>query len=298
MKRKKMLLAGALALVMVGSAIGGTLAYLTDTASVDNVFLVGAFTKPQDPVPSPVPPGPTPGPDPYPTPVPLPEGEKVNSYIYEPYWESHGDPTWNDGKGDEHRLLAGEATTKDPYIGIGKDSESGYVLACITNPMKPFVYFTLSKGWAPVEGMVTEVPITDSNGSLPAVASGTPKFYSEGLFRWVGVDGGGNTNSYDATTLKALTPADSDTDGVKEDAWTSQPVFSYVYTDKSNLSEVQKETTHTMKVWAYIAQSEGTQEGSETAITPAYVIDQAKAWAQIKDSTHPSYEPPAAGGGA
>lgn len=47
--RKKMALAGLLALVMVGSAVMGTLAYLTDSDKLENAFLVGAFTKPTDP---------------------------------------------------------------------------------------------------------------------------------------------------------------------------------------------------------------------------------------------------------
>ncbi len=45
--RKKMALAGLLVLVMVASAVMGTLAYLTDTSSLENTFLVGAFTPPK-----------------------------------------------------------------------------------------------------------------------------------------------------------------------------------------------------------------------------------------------------------
>lgn len=282
--KKKMLLAGALALVMVGSAIGGTLAYLTDTSSLDNVFLVGAFTKPTEPKPDPDPPKPDPtDPDPE---VPTDDQKgKPDGYIFEPYWNANGSPDYT-GK-DSHRLLAGETTVKDPYIGIGKDSESGYVLACITNPMAPHVYFQLSEGWEPVEGYVTEVTITDANGSKPAVTADEPKFYSQGLFKWVGDNDDGS--------LKALTPADNNSDGKGDaDAWTDHPVFTYVYTAKNGLEDIQKleEANHKMTVWAYIAQSEGTQDGSEDAITSDYVIEQAKAWAVKTEAGYPGYVNP------
>ncbi len=271
--KKKMALAGALVLVMVVSAIGGTLAWLTDSASLDNNFLVGAFTPPADPKPDPDPPKPDPD-DPVDPPTPTEdETGKPTTYIFEPYWNANGTNTYSGA--DKHRLLAGDTTVKDPYIGIGKDSESGYVLACVTNPMKPYVYFTLCEGWEPVEGYATEVTL-DANNGKPAAATGT--FYSEGLFKWVGANSDGN--------LEALTPADTDSDGKADaDAWTDHPVFTYVYTAKNGLTEVQQlpKEDQKMTVSAFIHQTTGkaTDTATEdTAATTADVVAAAKTWAQ------------------
>ena len=269
--KKKMALAGVLVLVMVVSAIGGTLAWLTDTASLDNAFLVGAFTPPAEPKPDPDPPKPDPTqPDP-PTPRDDETG-KPTTYIFEPYWNANGTNTYS--AADKHRLLAGDTTVKDPYIGIGKDSESGYVLACVTNPMKPHVYFTLCEGWEPVDGYVTEVTI-DANNSKPTAATGM--FYTEGLFKWVGTNNNGD--------LKALTPADTDHDGKGDgDAWTDHPVFTYVYTAKNGLTEVQKLTKEQQKmtVSAFTHQTRGKANDAateDTDATTAQVVEAAKSWA-------------------
>ncbi len=273
--KKKMALAAALVLVMVVSAIGGTLAWLTDTASLDNSFLVGAFTPPAEPKPDPDPPKPDPD---DPTPPVTPTDEEMGdptTYIFEPYWNANGTNTY--AAADKHRLLAGDTTVKDPYIGIGKDSESGYVLACVTNPMGSNVYFTLCEGWEPVDGYVTEVAITADNGSMPAVTSGAPKFYSQGLFKWVGANSDGN--------LQALTPADTDSDGKADaDAWTTHPVFTYVYTAKDGLTAVQQlpKESQKMTVSAFIHQTRGkaTDAATEdTDATTADVVNAAKTWA-------------------
>ncbi len=270
--KKKMALAGALVLVMVISAIGGTLAWLTDTASLDNSFLVGAFTPPEKPNPDPDPPKPDPDlPDP-PKPTPGQTGDP-ETYIFEPYWNANGTNTYTGA--DKHRLLAGDTTVKDPYIGIGKDSEPGYVLACITNPMGSHVYFTLCDGWEPVDGYVTKVTIDDNNGK-PAKATGD--FYSAGLFKWVGDNADGS--------LKALAPTDTDSDGKADaDAWTDHPVFTYVYTAKNGLTEVQKlpKESQKMTVSAFIHQTRGKATDAATEDTDATTTDvvaAAKTWAQ------------------
>lgn len=281
--KKKMALAGALILVMVVSAIGGTLAYLTDSSHLDNVFLVGAFTQPTDPKPNPDPPGPDPD-DPDPKPVDPRDFGDPDGFIFEPYWNLNGLDSYNKegggtALGDKHRLGAGTATTKDPYIGIGKESESGYVLACVTNPMGDNVYFTLSEGWAPVTGCVREVDTTAAGKGAPAnVASGT-KFYSKGLFKWVGANAD--------KSLKALTP-----DGTA-DVWTDTPVFSYVYTATEGMTGVQALAAgdRKMTVWAYIGQASGKQnENTALDITAQYVEDQAKAWATSTEAGYPALD--------
>ena len=272
--KKKMALAGALVLVMVVSAIGGTLAYLTDSSHLDNVFLVGAFTQPTDPKPDPDPPGPDPT-DPDPKPKDPTDFGTPSGFIFEPYWNLNGKESYTDESnntivGDHHRLLAGDTTTKDPYIGIGKGSEDGYVLACVTNPMADNVYFTLCDGWAPVDGCVTEVTIdAATNGS----AETGKTYYSKGLFKWVGT--GKSASSDPLVALQA---------SATEDVWTDNPVFTYVYTAKNGLDAVQalEADSRKMTVWAYIGQSNGQQEDGTTAITAQYVEDQAKAWATNK----------------
>ncbi len=279
------------------------MAYLTASSRLDNTFLVGSFTPPTEPKPNPDPPGPTPAPgpsgpgsDPVNPPQPT-EAEKgrPKGYIFEPYWTANGTTTYS--VADKHRLLAGSTTVKDPYIGIGRDSEPGYVLACIVNPMKENVYFTLCDGWAPVDGCVTEVTISAANGSKPAVTDGSPRFYSEGLFKWVG---SGNSSG---SPLVTITPTDSNGDGKGDaDAWTGHPVFTYVYTAKNGLSGsagsngvlALTEENRKMTVWAYIAQSSGTQDGSSAPVTAAYVETQAKAWAtnRADPNRYPGYTAP------
>ncbi len=287
--RKKMALAGLLVLVMVGSAVMGTLAYLTDSAHLDNTFLVGAFTPPKDPKPDPDKPDPT-EPDPTPT-DPAVFGDPT-TFIYEPYWNANGNDAYTNTARtvapDNHRLLAGETTVKDPYIGIGKESESGYVLACITNPMGSNVYFSLGEGWAPVENMVDEVTISDANGKPASDTETGTKYYSAGLFKWVGTNTDGN--------LAALTPADSDSDGVKEDAWTTHPVFTNVYTAKNGLDAIKamEKANQKMTVWAYIHQTEGHATEGATEVTEANtatVVAAATTWAKTNDANHPNYTP-------
>ncbi len=290
--RKKMALAGLLVLVMVGSAVMGTLAYLTDTSSLENAFLVGVFTPPKDPKPDPIDP-PKPDPDSPNPPTPSEDQKgKPTGFIYEPYWNANGADGYN---GDDHRLLNGEITVKDPYIGIGAKSEEGYVLAYIENPMGDNVYFTPCKGWLPVDGQATEVTITDSNGK-PTGAPADSKFYSSGLFKWVGVDGSDNTVTT-ANTLGKLTPVAPNPDGATDadkkgkDAWTAHPVFTYVYTDKTDGVETIKgfndEAKQKMTVHAFIHQTNGVNsEGTEAAADYSTVITAATAWADgIKNPT-------------
>ncbi len=284
--KRKMVLAGILVLIMAVSAIGGTVAYLTASSSLKNTFLAGAFTPPTEPKRDPDPPGPDPD-NPPGVPTSTEAGEP-NGFIFEPYWNANGSSTYLDA--DNHRLVAGTTTVKDPYIGIGKDSESGYVLACVTNSMGNNVYFSLCDGWAPVDGYVTPVRITADNGSPGSDADSKDYYcYSSGLFKWVG---SGNSSS---DPLAALAPADTNGDGKGDaDAWTDHPIFTYVYTAKNGLDGIMElaVSDRQMTVWAYIGQSVGTQAGSDAAITSAYVEEQAKTWATTSGRNYPGYAPP------
>lgn len=300
--RKKMALAGLLVLVMVASAVMGTLAYLTDTDSLDNTFVVGAFTKPTDPIVTPDNPDPDPDPDdPDPTPTDNTVFGKPTTFIYEPYWNANGNSAYTSKDGvtpDDHRLLDGETTVKDPYIGIGKKSEDGYVLAYIKNPMGDSVYFSLGKGWKAIEGDFTKtVTITAENGSPTWNGSAdTVTYYSQGLFAWVGTTGTGESEVTNDTEeevgypkLAALTPTAPNPEGTTDeekagaDAWTKHPVFSRVYTAKGGVEDIKNlgEDNQKMTVYAYIHQTRGIADG-ETEVGDASsktVIDAAKLWA-------------------
>jgi len=126
-KNKKYVVIALLLLVMV-AFVGGTVAYLTATSSVDNTFTVGSFAVPTtDPVTG--------------------QTKAINNYVDEPSWID----------GDVHKLLPGASFDKDPYIGIGAGSEDAAVYAYVennfTNPGK--VYFTINSGWTAVSGTTT-----------------------------------------------------------------------------------------------------------------------------------------------
>lgn len=117
--RKLIVLCLLLVLLLAATAFG-TMAWLTASSSVTNTFTVGNFNEPK---PNPE----NPGTDENPTPEPDP-GSGVNpedpeyapnfsGYLYEPSWDTTA----------EHKLVPGGSLYKDPYVGIGKDSEDAVV---------------------------------------------------------------------------------------------------------------------------------------------------------------------------
>lgn len=93
------------ALLLVGSLIGGTLAWLTASETVTNTFevKVGKVNHPNKPADG--------------TPGAADTDESVGKYIYEPKFT------------DNTEMALGKTITKDPYIGIGPKSEPSYVFA-------------------------------------------------------------------------------------------------------------------------------------------------------------------------
>lgn len=293
--KKKMILAGALVLVMAVSAIGGTMAWLNDSDTLTNTFLVGAFTPPTKPDPDP---DPDPDPvDPVDPPAPDPNAS-VKGYIHEPYWDANDKENtaaeWV-GKQDKHRLVPGQTTVKDPYIGIGPDSEAGYVYVYIENKLPAnTVYFTLNQNWAPVEGYVTPL-----GGGIES----TGTWYTGGLFKYV---------NDDKTALLALDPSktvvsgdtktnETGTVSAAGDIWTKHPVFTTVKTSaaEGTLASLQEESVNkTMTVHAFIYQkidtskAEGQQDSGvamdATETTKTVVEAAAINWA----TTDCGYTPP------
>lgn len=139
MKTKtRSMLSLCLAVVLVMSAVLGTIAYMTAQDSVTNTFTVGSFINPDPTDPT--------------------HPEKLNEYIEESNWE------------DGSKLIPGESIAKDPKVGIGKGSEDAWVYVYIKNNLitkdADAVTFTLNTGWEPVEGQVTEVSTGVYTGGL------------------------------------------------------------------------------------------------------------------------------------
>ncbi len=172
-KTAKRSLAVVAVLLICIMAIGGTIAWLTSTSTLDNKFTVGMI-KPVDPN--------QPGPEG----VIIPEGDKdpaagkISGNLYEPHWVK------------DSKLLPGISINKDPYVGVGAKSEKSYVYIYVDNSMKNnnHVYFTINTGWEAVAGQVTEVP-------------GNAGKYIGGLFKYTaGLEGSQNDgNTWTAQPL-------------------------------------------------------------------------------------------------
>ena len=100
----------------------GTIAWLTKTSSVSNIFTVGSFENPST------------------SPINPEETISIDGNIYEPSWKSE----------EDHKLVPDITFTKDPYIGIGAGSEDAAVYAFVENNFSNKVYFTLNEGWEAV----------------------------------------------------------------------------------------------------------------------------------------------------
>lgn len=173
MKNKKKLLVPLLLLVLL-VVVGGTVAWLTKTNTLTNSFSVGSFTEPTtDPEDSSV--------------LLANETGSLDGNLFEKSWVSSA----------EHKLLPGETFAKDPYVGIGPNSEDAVVYVYVENTLSNKVYFTINNGWEAV-----------TNETTAGSASGT---YTSGLFKY--------TNGLTAST--------------SADVWTSTPLFSQVVVDQS-----------------------------------------------------------------
>ncbi|MGO5024264.1 SipW-dependent-type signal peptide-containing protein [Lawsonibacter sp. LCP25S3_G6] len=143
------LLSLCLAVVLVLTAVLGTIAYMTASSSVTNTFTVGSFEMPEDPD--------------HP-------GTKLTNYIYEKNWDANT---------DGHKLVPDSSTIKDPKVGIGKGSEAAYVYVYIQNKLVATdvdaVYFTLNSGWSPVG---------TAGVDYKKVTVGGTEYYTGGLFKY------------------------------------------------------------------------------------------------------------------
>lgn len=146
-------------------ALGGTIAWLTSTSTLDNKFTVGMI-KPVDPNK----PGPIPGKPTIPEEDRTPEAGKLDGNLYEPSWKQNS------------KLMPGISVAKDPYVGVGAGSEPSYVYVYVKNSManNNHIYFKINAGWEAVEAQQI-----DSAGN-----------YTGGLFKYTaGLDGSAQSNN-------------------------------------------------------------------------------------------------------
>ncbi len=128
--KSKSLLIACLALVLIASAVFGTIAYMTAQDSKINTFMVGSFNKPVD--------------------LGNPDAGKLDGYILEKKWDAT----------DEHKLIPGSSVDKDPKVGIGAGSEEAWVYVYVKNAVlkdtvtDKYVTFKLNDTWEAVEGQV------------------------------------------------------------------------------------------------------------------------------------------------
>ena len=191
---KKTVRIAVLAACLLLAAIGGTIAWLTARDSLTNQFTVGNFNDPEtDPT--------KPGEE-----IPIPEEDKdpaagkLNGHLYEPNWDK-----------DNNKLVPGGTLAKDPYVGIGKGSESAVVYVYVKNTAttEGNLYFKLNAGWEAVEAN----PFIPGEND-PGYETGA-NYYSSGLFKY---------------TAGLTAVAD-------QDQWTSMPVFSKVFVANGATSE-------------------------------------------------------------
>lgn len=235
-KKKRNVLIGALAVLLVAFAVGGTIAWLTSESTLTNSFTVGKVNDP-DNKPDPDDPD-NPGNDPL-----DPDGEdkkKLDGNLYESKWV------------DGSKLYPSGTIDKNPNVGIGKESEDSYVFLYVdsntlnTDDAAYMPYFTLNSNWAAVSG-----------SSAQSTAQGVSNAYVSGLFMYSG-------NGMDPSIL-----AGSDT----TDSWTGE-AFSTVTVPAGTTAEMFAETPN-ITVYSYVYAAEGATSADALAAAKAWAQDLA-----------------------
>lgn len=245
---RKLIVLCLLVVLLLAAAAFGTMAWLTASDSVTNTFTVGNFNEPKPDPDDSSPDNPTP--DPEDPDKPTATNPAIGGYIYEPSWDTTA----------EHKLIPGGSLYKDPFVGIGKDSEDAVVYVYVENPFKNgSVYFTLNDGWEAVGDQGT-------NYFTTTVPEGEPgkTYYTGGLFQY-----------------KAGLTADKE-----QDVWTSKPVFSKV-TVKDGATKEELNVDNTTEgskdivVYCYLHQAkDGTDDIDAEAIKEAAIV-----WSKLDDKS-------------
>lgn len=233
---------------LVSSTLMGTLAWLSAKSELTNIFVVGQIDKIDENENGPVDPdNPYVDPDAPDTPIDIPtdnpeteEDEtaaKLTDNLMEPNWTPNS------------KLVPGNTIAKDPYVGVGEESEASYAYLYVSNtmPTGEAVYFSINDGWTCVEG--TEV--TDTQGNVIG--------YADGLFRYNSIleteDGQGNV-------------------------WTAKPLFYNVKVssdatkeDLVNVDTEGNEIVGSIKVESYVHQAFDESLAGESKVISVDVVD-------------------------
>lgn len=231
-KRNMMLVMVAMLLVI--SLIGGTLAWLTASDSVTNTFqvTVGDVEEPKKP-------------NDINDPSKGDTDEPLSGYIYEPEFDKLTE--------DEKKLSLGKTITKDPYIGIGKDSEPSYVFAWWDDNTK-----YKNKAGSEVEGAFRITANTTGNASghwelVESTEDNTNNDGKSGLYVWSDNNG--------PIPLTAET----------QSAWTAVLFTNGSITVESENAQSLVDEVNTLNVYCFIHQAQGGNGDSlkSTAIEAA-----------------------------
>lgn len=242
------------------------MAWFSARDEVSNVFTEGTgITDPE------VQPKPDPDPDPDKPVNPDPDPDKPvdgdNEYLSGKIIETKWVP--------DSAITADSIISKNPNIGIGKNSKPAYVFAEVENKLGEGAYFILNKGWLPVSA----TPYDGANGWASIHGDGSAvknSAYKSGLFVYVGESKA--TDIKEAMSL--LTPKVVDASDVGG-AYTGE-LFSKVYTGTNFVISTDK----TIDVKAYLAaeSSAGEFSGADAEDKKVEIINAAKAWMTTNDN--------------
>ena len=233
---------------LVSSTLMGTLAWLSAKSELTNIFVVGQIEKIDEGENGPVDPdNPYVDPDNPDEPIEIPTDDpttdedetkaNLTDNLMEPNWEPNS------------KLVPGNTIAKDPYVGVGKESEASYAYLYVSNtmPTEGAVYFSVNDGWTCVEG--TEV--ADEEGNVIG--------YADGLFRYNDI-----LETKDATG----------------NIWTSKPLFYHVEVSsdatKEDLVSVDTEGNEivgSIKVESYVHQALDESLVGNSKIISVDVVD-------------------------
>lgn len=257
MKKTKVVLALACAVLLVAASVMGTLAYLTSAAKVENTFTVGK--------------------------VQFGDGEQ-QAGLDEAKVNEKGQPVDESGKvttlvaaprvqKNDYKLQPGHQYTKDPTIHINKDSDSCYVFVKVENSISDIEAKSVA-------------PATDD--SYRNIADQMKKN------GWKSVDGVTNVYVYVGTATGASNPLAVEVDATKG---TDIPVFGYFkIADNVTNDKLKEYAGEKIIVTAYGVQADGFEEKTAAQIwTDAGFADMTVSIPETKTETET--ETSQAGGG-
>ena len=246
-RRKRRVVLVALAACLVVAGIGGTLAWFSAQSSLTNTFTVGNIKPPTTDPNNPD------NPDvPFPT---DPDNDpRIDGNLYEPHWVK------------DSKIAPGASVAKDPYVGIGKDSNPAYTYVYVKNNLPDGAYFAIEQGWAPVATKTIQ---------------GQQDQYTEGLFAYTGKGvGGTGTAEYNAGKGLAVLDPKPDQSAAAKDAWTVSPLFTHIKTGATYDTTGMESTTDPKKQieeYAYVAAKSANGDKLEDLDAAA------KAWVKSVD---------------